>query len=771
MKLGRTHVLALSFACSLFAVCGNGDVVENTWNAGISEGEWENSANWTKEGFPSESDTAAGFYGNSNHGELDVTVRLPDRTNFINRIHVLHRYPSSFVFDGRNRNFSMGALNEDDLNVRGSQRTDTAPQGVAGGSFYPLNIMSELASNSTVLKINKASGDGRAAVFDWRDAYMRTFSPSPKDVSIEFLSGIFDFNVDNSRNWNVEFASSGLEHSRMLISNSTVKCAVFNASFYATNSTLVIDKDGTLLANGNMQFGHGNTIQYPGTNTVIVKNGGRMVFENGGEFLNSFMLSVGSESALCRRQEFYLSGAGSRMDFGQMAQAYFLGNTLVDVSGGASLVLPGIAALSNPAVSGFRSEVSELRLSGDESRIFVSTNIVAGKKHDVGFLSLGTVHYVSNRVVVSGGQILPFHPDGTGAIAMRLSTATGADSVFELHGGNVEFWVEKAVNRDTSCYVRLGPGDSLFSVSGGRMKCGDFYVGAGMPSGETTENKISHVHELRMTGGEVDCNRLYLGSASSGKDMSYWHSDARVVLDGGVLCTKQAFLNHPSNCVGRLWANGGTILAKQNADLISAFTSAELGPKGLTVDTAGLNAVSVSQSFSDKPGEKGTLRFAGGGIVTFAPAFFHSASTTLVAQATTLCMKTNTVFASTLVVDGGTFSLVGVPSQVTLDGFAGRGGKLLVDPGDKVCLKTSQLEIDDFTLKFNSTPAAGSAYDVFVFDGDVAGNAELRSAIRKLKASPELQKTMRQTCREIYLANYTTELCTNKYVTLFRDLL
>jgi len=47
----------------------------------------------------------------------------------------------------------------------------------------------------------------------------------------------------------------------------------------------------------------------------------------------------------------------------------------------------------------------------------------------------------------------------------------------------------------------------------------------------------------------------------------------------------------------------------------------------------------------------------------------------------------------------------------------------------------------------------------------------LAEAIRKLKASPEIQKTMRQTCRQIYLSKYTTEICTKKYVTLFRELL
>jgi len=47
----------------------------------------------------------------------------------------------------------------------------------------------------------------------------------------------------------------------------------------------------------------------------------------------------------------------------------------------------------------------------------------------------------------------------------------------------------------------------------------------------------------------------------------------------------------------------------------------------------------------------------------------------------------------------------------------------------------------------------------------------LAEAICQLRANPEKQKTMRHTCRRIYLENYTTEICTQKYVTLFRNLL
>ena len=50
-------------------------------------------------------------------------------------------------------------------------------------------------------------------------------------------------------------------------------------------------------------------------------------------------------------------------------------------------------------------------------------------------------------------------------------------------------------------------------------------------------------------------------------------------------------------------------------------------------------------------------------------------------------------------------------------------------------------------------------------------SAELAEAIRTLRDNPEKQKIMRQTCREIYLQKYTTEICTKKYVTLFRQLL
>ena len=48
---------------------------------------------------------------------------------------------------------------------------------------------------------------------------------------------------------------------------------------------------------------------------------------------------------------------------------------------------------------------------------------------------------------------------------------------------------------------------------------------------------------------------------------------------------------------------------------------------------------------------------------------------------------------------------------------------------------------------------------------------KLAASVRALRDDPEKQKAMGQTCRSIYLSNYTTDICTKKYVTLFRALL
>lgn len=56
----------------------------------------------------------------------------------------------------------------------------------------------------------------------------------------------------------------------------------------------------------------------------------------------------------------------------------------------------------------------------------------------------------------------------------------------------------------------------------------------------------------------------------------------------------------------------------------------------------------------------------------------------------------------------------------------------------------------------------------WVRNGDVSG---LTDAIRAMKGDPEAHAAMGKTCRELYLKKYTTEICTDQYVSLFRQLL
>lgn len=57
---------------------------------------------------------------------------------------------------------------------------------------------------------------------------------------------------------------------------------------------------------------------------------------------------------------------------------------------------------------------------------------------------------------------------------------------------------------------------------------------------------------------------------------------------------------------------------------------------------------------------------------------------------------------------------------------------------------------------------------MWVRNGDSAG---LARGIQTMRDDPHRQKAMGETCRRLYLENYTTEICTKKYVDLFRELL
>ena len=61
---------------------------------------------------------------------------------------------------------------------------------------------------------------------------------------------------------------------------------------------------------------------------------------------------------------------------------------------------------------------------------------------------------------------------------------------------------------------------------------------------------------------------------------------------------------------------------------------------------------------------------------------------------------------------------------------------------------------------------SGAGY--WVRNGEVQ---ELTLLIQSMNSNPHMLEDIRRKCREIYLQKYTTEICTNKYVMIFRKLL
>ena len=719
------RILLFAVMALLFGAMSHAKVTENVWRRDIATGEWAADGNWSKAGWPEGKDTAAAFYGNSDHAALETTVLLPDATNKINRLHILHYWPSSFTFDGRGRTFSVGALDEGDF--KRGLNTD-------GGSFYPFRIMAESASSSAAMGLY-TSGAGREPVLNWTNALLHTSSGAFKDVSIEFLSGFFDFDVENLGKWKFSFAGDALSKVTMTISNAVVKVNEFNAALAATNSSITVGEGGILQFSEKFSYGYNSNFAYPGTNTLTVKDGGRIVFDNGEEKINSSAFYAGTMQQICRRQEIEITGDGSSMDLRKLGSAYFQGNSLLSVKNGAELILPGVIGFSFAANANI-FPLSELHISGDDTRVCISTNLATAGASS-GCLTLGAVADVSNRVVMTGGSLAPLYPGGYGALSIKIASAPAGDALFDLRGGEVDLWVPNCQNPATACYVRIGPGDGELHVSGGSLNSGDIYVGANQ-DGNATEGRIKHKQCFRMTGGEVTCNRLYLGNHAVGNS-TFQYQDARVVLDGGVLCTSQAYVNYPSyqnegGYIGSFFANGGTIRAKANSyAVVNGFDTAQLGPKGLTIDTARFDKLNLTQSFSDKPGEKGLLRLSGGGTITLAPDRYYTVSTTAVEQATTVAVKNNMTLATTFVFDGGVVSLVGAANALTVDAVSAQSGTLVVDIGDTVHVKTSAFEIENLTVKFQTMPALGQVCGVFAFDGDVSGDKELLRNLRRLR--------------------------------------
>ena len=726
---------ALFVLAASFAVVAGAAVTVNTWNNSVENGEWAEAANWSTTSFyPLDLATAAHVYAPSSHSGVDAKILLPDASGKFDHFHVLHYAPSTYTFDGEGRTFKMAARDDGE-----------ASRGVNadGGSFYPFQVMSESASSSQAFMVGSYNGatDKRDAIFTWSNALMRTTSDSVKDVKVEFLRGMFDFDPDDTKHWNVRMANNSLSRTELVISDATLKCNQFNLTGAPTNNAVSVLAGGRLEMHHTSYLFNSGNYSYAGTNKFSVSGGGQVVFDNGGMKQNALTVLAGSQlGGGARRNEFSVSGAGSVFDMGEVGNFYFMGNTSVEFSDGATAVVPGrfgVGYSNSGAVDDYECLVT---ISGDDTTVLIATNLTSTA--GAGYFYVGNASYSSNRVVMTGGSVKPHSPGGTGAVSLRIASGPASNGTFDMQGGKVDLIVTNAPNQATTCTVNIGPGNGLFEMSGGKLVCGDFYVGANQPhynsnmTVEYAEWNVTHSQRLHMTGGELNCGRLYLGSTNPNSTFQY--QDAHVDLDGGVLKTGSAnvyssALSGGGYAEGHLTANGGTIKPKtKGATLISNFQTAKLGPKGLTIDTTDIANVTISQSFSNKDGEEGRLILTGGGTVSLAPDRYYAVSATVV-ESGLLIFPSNVVLSTELVItNGATVSLGNAPTTLTVDALTVPNGTLMLDPGDTIHLTTANIDVSGLSLVYNSDPTFDQAYGVFTFDGDVTANAAVRKAMRKI---------------------------------------
>lgn len=283
--------------------------------------------------------------------------------------------------------------------------------------------------------------------------------------------------------------------------------------------------------------------------------------------------------------------------------------------------------------------------------------------------------------------------DGTGTPLLQSSRTTGPKSVINLYSGTIR------------C-ANTAAGDMALDPA--YAGCGDFNIYGGAVTNNNTRFAVSGGADdpsaesrFCMYGGEYivkDVNNVALG-LSVGGAYSYGSTGrrARVVLNGGVLSAWTTFGGKSARCNGGTgWiafeADGGRITSPADSThVLEKFDEAKVGPKGLTIDSAG-HALTVAQSvWANKDGEEGCIVFAGAGVKT---------------------MKGDIKDVSNIVLAGGTTDLSAIPDATLQNLVVTNGATLQLDPAKT--LKVASATFGRACLSFTSTLAIGSNYDIIL---------------------------------------------------------
>ena len=215
--------------------------------------------------------------------------------------------------------------------------------------------------------------------------------------------------------------------------------------------------------------------------------------------------------------------------------------------------------------------------------------------------------HVNATVDIYGGSVKSTASDAY----FYLGYAARASAVMNLHSGSIEG------SADNNALVVGSGGDAEFNNYGGTVDV--FGASVGSTSRADYTNTAESVY--RQLGGSTRIRCVNNGEFVGFGIANGVRRKARLVLDGGVLSSFTTYGGGGAKCRGgsgkaSFEADGGTLRAPcATPCLLHDFDEAELGAKGLTIDSAGY-AVTVAQSFTSKAGAAGRLVLAGEGAKT-----------------------------------------------------------------------------------------------------------------------------------------------------------
>jgi autotransporter-associated beta strand protein len=444
--------------------------------------------------------------------------------------------------------------------------------------------------------------------------------------------GTFWLKAVNTVNWGTPFRVGGGDHGFNIegTGNTKAQMLMSNALFTATLSSTAItnrlqsgflnfyDPDGTQSGNAIVLGHHWNRSHYTSLEAGTTSRWNSISFRGLGPE-NMFRVTGGYHEVM---GSFTIGTWGStRTAVVEVVDGYLMSSNINIGDRGAGQTGPGVLHVNGGT---FYQQYGNVIVGNNSpGQVNVTAGFFSAKNWE---FYLGNA--ANGRVTVSGGAWdSKYFKAGknSGVTGTVVMTGGAWTNTAQVYLGDAAGAVGQVINS----------GGTIISLANAAFNVG---------------NAANSVGELVMQSGSLTMNNngLTVGNAAS--------STGTVTLAGG---TVTATSIARGSGYATLIANGGVLKAlSAGQNIVNNMNIAQLGTNGLTVDTAGLN-VSMSQAFSDSPGQAGQLVKQGTGTLTLSGVNAYSGTTVVSNGVLKLGVANAITNTGAITVAGGSFDLGG----------------------------------------------------------------------------------------------------------------